>query len=166
MVTDFNLIFALKGDLEDYLDKHGDTDFTKDTELYDDIFNQISATDEDYSEIHEDTSTVATSVDSASVVKNGHVEKNQNRQHHQRCRAEAQVNNLVIANNTSSRTRSIIHSSYLKPTRLMRHIPMIMQSIDTFHRHILLPIPLRKLQIMYQLLNKVQKWHHQLLSEH
>lgn len=75
MVTDFNLIFALKGDLEDYLDKHGDTDFTKDTELYDDIFNQISATDEDYSEIHEDTSTVATSVDSASVVKNGHVEK-------------------------------------------------------------------------------------------
>lgn len=49
MVTDFNLIFALKGDLEDYLDKHGDTDFTKDTELYDDIFNQISATDEDYS---------------------------------------------------------------------------------------------------------------------
>lgn len=75
MVTDFNLIFALKNDLEEYLDKHGDTDFTKDTELYDDIFNQISAADEDYSEIHEDTSTVATSVDTPSVVKNGHIEK-------------------------------------------------------------------------------------------
>ncbi|KAI5953828.1 NOT3 [Candida margitis] len=75
MVTDFNLIFALKGDLEAYLDKHGDTDFTKDTELYDDIFNQISATDEDYSEVHEDSSTVATSVESASAVKNGHIEK-------------------------------------------------------------------------------------------
>jgi len=75
MVTDFNLIFALKNDLEEYLEKHGDTVFGKDTELYDDIFNQISATDEDFSEIHEDTSTVATSVDSANVVKNGHVEK-------------------------------------------------------------------------------------------
>ncbi|KAI5957444.1 NOT3 [Candida theae] len=75
MVTDFNLIFALKNDLEAYLDKNGDTDLTKDTELYDDIFNQISAVDEDYSEVHEDTLTAPTSVDSASVVKNGHIEK-------------------------------------------------------------------------------------------
>ncbi|RCK67215.1 General negative regulator of transcription subunit 3 [Candida viswanathii] len=55
MVTEFNLIWMLKEDLEKYLSANGDYAFTKETDLYDDIFNQIAAVDEDYSEIHDDS---------------------------------------------------------------------------------------------------------------
>ena len=77
MVIEFNLIFALKGDIEEYLNTNGDYEFTKDTELYDDIFNQIAAGDEDYSEIHDDQSTQPTLEDSSGTVfdKNGHATK-------------------------------------------------------------------------------------------
>lgn len=55
MVTEFNLIWMLKTDLEKYMSSNGDYAFTKETELYDDIFTQIAAVDEDYSEIHDDS---------------------------------------------------------------------------------------------------------------
>lgn len=54
VVTEFNLIWLLKDDLNKYLESNGDYEFTRETELYDDIFNQIAAVEEDYSEIHED----------------------------------------------------------------------------------------------------------------
>ncbi|CAK9440389.1 uncharacterized protein LODBEIA_P44890 [Lodderomyces beijingensis] len=74
MVVEFNLIFALKGDIEEYLNTNGEYEFTKETELYEDIFNQIAAGDEDYSEIHEDQSTEPTSVESNGYTtkQNGH----------------------------------------------------------------------------------------------
>ncbi|KAI5951997.1 NOT3 [Candida jiufengensis] len=71
IVTEFNLIFALKGDLEEYLNSNGDYDFTKDTDLYDDIFNQIAA-DEDFSEVYEEN-TAPTDVSS-----NGDINGKQN----------------------------------------------------------------------------------------
>ncbi|KAL6452496.1 NOT3 General negative regulator of transcription subunit 3 [Candida maltosa Xu316] len=43
----------LKEDLNKYLESNGDYGFTKETDLYDDIFNQIAVVDEDYSEIHD-----------------------------------------------------------------------------------------------------------------
>ena len=58
VVTEFNLIWLLKDDLNKYLESNGDYEFTRETELYDDIFNQIAAVEEDYSEIHEDTMTI------------------------------------------------------------------------------------------------------------
>ncbi|KAI5960643.1 NOT3 [Candida pseudojiufengensis] len=72
MITEFNLIFALKGDLEQYLSTNGDYDFTKDTDLYDDIFNQIVAEDEDYSELYDDN-TAPTEVSNGDLngVSNG-----------------------------------------------------------------------------------------------
>ena len=54
IVTEFNLIWLLKDDLDKYLESNGDYEFTRETELYDDIFNQIAAVEEDYSEIHEE----------------------------------------------------------------------------------------------------------------
>ena len=71
IVTEFNLIWILKADLEKYLSSNGDYAFTKETELYDDIFNQISAVDEDYSEIHDDSQVIEDSVEQHKPSSNG-----------------------------------------------------------------------------------------------
>lgn len=53
-VTDFNLVWLLKDDLDGYVESNGDSNFSSETTLYDDVFNLIvAAVEEDYSEMHD-----------------------------------------------------------------------------------------------------------------
>ncbi|KAI3403734.2 NOT3 [Candida oxycetoniae] len=106
-VIEFNLIFALKGDIEQYLNTNGDYDFGKDTELYEDIFNQIAAAEEDYSEIHEDHSTEPTSEEGnneySATKKNGYISENF------AAAAAATTTTTVASSSTSHPTNSQAH---------------------------------------------------------
>ncbi|EGW33550.1 uncharacterized protein SPAPADRAFT_151830 [Spathaspora passalidarum NRRL Y-27907] len=65
-VNEFGLIWLLKDDLDEYVSSNGDSNFSSETTLYEDIFNSIVAADQDYSEIYEEKDDDSQTLDSTT----------------------------------------------------------------------------------------------------
>lgn len=75
-MSDMNLIWLIKDDLNNYLENNGNIDFTDDTSIYDDIFNLVVIED-DYSEFNDSEIHSNTSRDPEEVpIKNGSANNN------------------------------------------------------------------------------------------